>query len=152
MASIINIPFNFQPVNTGVVANGSYTVPAGKYARVMATLSVKSYMGPLVQVSGSVDGGNGEDSVSIELWLKSGDIVSVSNSAGSATATASGNINQASNFANAISTANLLVNGVVVSSVTCASWVYLTPANTTIFNLSGTANVNYQYAEFTNIS
>jgi hypothetical protein len=34
MASIVNIPFNFQPVTTGVTT-ASYTVPAGKYARVM---------------------------------------------------------------------------------------------------------------------
>lgn len=33
MASIVNIPFNFQPT-TSAVTSASYTVPSGKYAKV----------------------------------------------------------------------------------------------------------------------
>lgn len=28
------LPFNFEPANTGAIASGTYTVPAGKYAQV----------------------------------------------------------------------------------------------------------------------
>jgi hypothetical protein len=149
------IPFNFQPSATGNVANAGYTVPAGKYARVMANLSVKSHPSSYSAVgSGSppVYAASGEDSTSIELFLKSGDVVSVSNSAGSATATASGNAYAASNFAVAVSTANISVNGTIVASVTCSSSCFLSPANITTMNLSGTSTVNYSYAEFNNIS
>jgi len=45
MASIINIPFNFQPTTSPSTKTSSYTVPAGKYAK--ATLSFYSirYLG-----------------------------------------------------------------------------------------------------------
>ena len=39
-ATVINNPFNFQPVSTVSSSSGTYTVPAGKYARVVVKSAI----------------------------------------------------------------------------------------------------------------
>ena len=74
------IPFNHQPANTTFGNTGApYTCPAGKYARVTATLSVAQANASYGLDTGSAYGvGNGTGQVAvISVWIKSGDAVAV---------------------------------------------------------------------------
>lgn len=144
MASIVSVGGgSSQPVNTGAVSNGSYTVPAGKYARVSATLSTY-----IAAISGAITSGGvpafctpGQSSHSVELFLKSGDVLSVSNVAG--------NINSGNNdmALGAVCTASLLLNGTLVSR--SSSSISLCSTGGTTY-LNGSPTVNYSYAEYLN--
>lgn len=86
------IPFNHQPVSTGVSTN--YTVPSGKYARVVINLNASAACSQNDSLgtgfsgapSASVNCQSDSKSNSIELWLKAGDNISfaLQNAAGSA--------------------------------------------------------------------
>jgi len=76
MASNIYIPFNHRPANIDFKNNASYTVPAGYYARVVATCTVSAYAA--VSPSSAMTMGMTSNSCVIELWVDAGDIVSSS--------------------------------------------------------------------------
>lgn len=100
------------PVKT-VVGTGAYTVPAGRWARVVVNLSasarVSSSAGTLTALSGT---GN-SDSRTIELLLKSGDVIS------SSLTNASGTTSCVSlmTLASSESSASLVVNSTTVATV-----------------------------------
>jgi len=54
MASIVNIPFNFQPVQTAVTS-ASYTVPAGKYAKIVAFFTTPRTVTVLTQSNQTIN-------------------------------------------------------------------------------------------------
>jgi hypothetical protein len=51
------IPFNHQPVTTGVSTSGTYTVPAGKYARVKLNCVLPTLNGTPLYINVSINNG-----------------------------------------------------------------------------------------------
>lgn len=95
MASTRQFPFNHEPVNTTAIDAATYTVPSGKYARVVINYYLFAVPSTNLASSGvSQDfqaeienlGKYGE----VEIWLKDGDVVSWSgtNASGNIGATA----------------------------------------------------------------
>lgn len=69
MSAPFFVPFNFQPISIQR-GSGTYTVPAGKYARVSVNLSVfctPGFVSPTVMVNPGVKSEN------VDIFLKSGD-------------------------------------------------------------------------------
>jgi hypothetical protein len=164
MSALINIPFNFQPVNSGNVANAGYTVPAGKYSRIMATLSTYARNSTFtISIAGSGQHmpniSSGNDSTSVELYLRSGEVVSVSNTSASGTISVASSASTSSPTGNGSqSIAQLLVGGVIVAqSKSAVSGVLIADvasglATTFTVTMVGSSDVNYRYEEFNNIS
>lgn len=85
------VPFNNQPVNTGVTT-ASYTVPAGKYSRVIVTVGLTASVSksPVASATtgaaaqaGSYTANQGSFNDKLELWLKAGDVLSFTTSVAS---------------------------------------------------------------------
>ena len=101
------IPFNFQPVAT-VAAGSTYTVPSGKFARVVATLTVSA----LVGASGGSNGAQSQTNTGVfEYWLKAGDVITVTGVTG---ATSGGAV---TGVASATVTAEVTINGTTSATV-----------------------------------
>ena len=107
-----------QPVAT-VVGTGSYTVPAGKWARVLVNLSASARGGTVtfpsqssqhVAVSGTTCN---EDA---ELFLKSGDVLTSSLTNASGTLSAQSFSANAAGVGSASSTASIAVNGTTIKT------------------------------------
>lgn len=78
------IPFDNNPISTSQGdLSSSYTVPAGKFARVTVSISLRAGIVPSVSVTGN---GNQycNDNVSFDFWLKSGDVLTKTNTFSSA--------------------------------------------------------------------
>jgi hypothetical protein len=69
--------FDFEPVATIVGTGGSYTVPSGKYAQVVISLSV-SFSFPVIGEFLQPTPSGGENT--IKIMLKAGDVLSFSTS------------------------------------------------------------------------
>ncbi len=153
MSAIISIPFNHQPVNTGA-GSGTYTVPAGKYARLTFNCVAEAYL-TLSNSTGLnlTNGNSAESNVSNgTVYLKSGDIISTSTSgaSGSYTRTTAG-----TEPANAvgISQGAILLNGTVFNRVYArVSSMFTAQSSQPTVTANGSASVSYFYEEFTNIS
>lgn len=143
MAAPFIIPFNYQPVNSGNIANASYTVPSGKYARIVATLTTTMSLAG----SSSTQGGNGSDSCIVEYWLRAGEVVTVTQTLNNFS-TSTGNT-----CTSAVAVAALNINGTTVARSNASGVGYNTNSGAGfIVSLTGTANVNYRYEEFFIIS
>ena len=77
MASIVSIPFNFQPASTQK-GTGTYTCPAGKYALVTVTTSGSAY--PSSTSAANADGVASvvanDFNISTSYWVSAGDTIS----------------------------------------------------------------------------
>lgn len=143
MSAPFIIPFNFQPVNTGA-SSSTYTVPLGKYARITATLTTTAYPSSLDLVTGQVYHSVGNsNTTTFSIWLKSGDAVSVSNTAASRTSSVTDTIT-------GISTALLKINSNTVAS--CSSAASFGSSSAFPKVIAGTSVVNYFYEEYNEIS
>jgi hypothetical protein len=156
MSAIINIPFNFQPVNTGAVNNSSYTVPNGKYARVVILLTATataSMMFPPINASQpcvSVQ----SNQVSAELWLKSGDVISFSSSPATGSFT-SAFFNGSSNGGgvSGTSTATALLNGTPMIKCLATAFAGFGAGNAvSSVAIVGDTSGLIQFSEYNNIS
>ena len=110
MADNLQFPFNHAPVSLGFADNTSYTVPAGKYARVLFCYSASAYTyagDPGQSISVTTDNQNGV----FEIWLRDGDIIDATTVVANANAGASDK--QLSGF----SRINITVNGTIAKRV-----------------------------------
>lgn len=147
------IPFNHQPSLTAAYANSGVTVPSGKYARIRFTLSVTAYLthsgGTAIGASIEIDKTDSNCTTG-DVWLKAGDVISVSNSAPSGSVvTTAGVVNNIT----ATSTSSILLGGTIISSVSAvvsASWTG--SAADRAVDRNGTANVYFSYEEYNVIS
>lgn len=84
MTSRVIIPFNFAPVSSSRGTTGSYTVPSGKYARITITVSHSFYPSTgfvgVLGVTTSAESCHGDGfQGSFDIWMKSGEVLSLSN-------------------------------------------------------------------------
>ena len=135
-----------------VVGTGSYTVPTGKTARILASISASAYT---TSTSGTHNGPGtllakgGEDSSIIELFLKSGDVITTS------LVNASGSISVSSTYGwienSSSSIASLLVNGVIIATVRAVVTASIFAQGTTLFpsiTFSGATSFGYISNEY----
>ena len=147
MAAPYIIPFNFQPANTGTVLNGSYTVPSGKYARVIINLSA---MARISAATSDSDGGeyvaisSNSDSSTIEVWAVAAEAFTTSTSSASGGPGAS---------THSISTASVSIGGTQLAIARAAASGIIggggADDNVTI---SGAASASMRYEEYNVIS
>lgn len=122
MAAPFIIPFNFQPTSTNRGTTATYTVPAGKYAKITvlmdhdfelaATVTSPQNSIPTTSQSKSIRSKN------IETWLSSGStlVVATTNTNGSATRS-NNNTFEAANATGTIAT-TVTINGVAWITIT----------------------------------
>jgi len=96
MSAPFVIPFNFQPSSSSRGTTASYTVPAGKYALVTITISHSFYPStgfvgaqPITTLAESCHGNGFQGS--FDIWMKSGEVLSLSNTNTNGSASISGN-------------------------------------------------------------
>jgi hypothetical protein len=160
----IDIPFNYDPIDN-LETTTSYTVPAGKYAIVSATLSVSASGSVIAGGAGgtTANGQGNSQSVSssansavVQLRLKSGSVLTKSETPASASDSTSANLTGRVQT-NGSSNAKLLVDGVEVSEIDCAAHANgydsdsVGSRNLTA-SVSGTAKVHWHIAEYNSIS
>jgi hypothetical protein len=167
------IPFNNQPVNTGVTA-ASYTVPAGKYARVIVSIGLTATFsngGSLTNIGSTTSGSTnygvntGHFNDKIELWLKAGDVLAFTTSLASGTistvagATIGGQFEARSASSQTSSTITLNASALATFYATASVYHHQTfPAAAgtlvaaTIGTFAGTATVVTHFEEFNVIS
>lgn len=77
MGAPIVVPFNNQPISTQK-GTGTYTCPAGKYARVTVSVSGRAYVSALAGGASMQDMAisSGQFSESFDIWVSPGDTVS----------------------------------------------------------------------------
>jgi hypothetical protein len=154
MSTPFIIPFNFQPVTTVVATTASYTVPAGKYSRVVIDMDCSAWITSATQSTGTggtaVGGSPGNSSKTKELWLKAGDVLtnSTTNASGSVISAASGAAGGVGT-----STATFTLNSTVIAtckaSATAAVFAGSIAGSVTF---SGIATVSYTASEYNVIS
>jgi hypothetical protein len=151
-------PFNNDPINTGS-SNSSYTVPSGKYARVRVNLSASTSVGlsnkssfTVATLNTSLD----SNSASFDLFLKSGDTVTVTSSSPSdqvnfgQNQTISNllmNVSPYASFTFSGNTTSIYVSGFISGSMTKDG-----ANNTASINLTSNANALIQYSEYLSIT
>lgn len=137
MAGNVFIPFNHQPVT--VSAGTSYTVPAGKYARVTVTLAASiRYSGPnFAPADGvyflSISETGASESTSLDFWLDDGDVVAFTlvepgPSTSIAGASSTGNYTR---FLSDVCTAKVTINGTDAGYVVAAGSMVCSVSYTT---------------------
>jgi hypothetical protein len=160
MGSIVNIPFNFQPVNTVAGLNTNYTVPTGKYARVVVTADGEAFIGS-IQASSNYTATyfsvtQSSKTCTLELWLKTGDVLSFTNTPASGSTTknnTNGNVTPPQSSAS--TTTEIKVNTVVIARlvsrvIEASNLSGGSPSNLNI-NWSGTSNVAWVASEYNNV-
>ena len=152
MANAFYIPFNNEPVNTGRGnESDTYTVPSGKYARVIASVSVKAY--PLasadVGATGVYSGAAVADSGNIVLYLDEGEELSFDTQAASANGSSA-----ASSFVQASSFARVVVDSSNMFEVQVTAYNYLrNSAGTNVqAQVGGAISGFFRYEEYNKIS
>lgn len=137
------IPFNFQPIATGTVLNGSYTVPSGKYARVLINCHAMARISAAT-ADGTIALSSNADSVVAEFWLKAGDAI---------TTVATGATGGPSFSVHSFSQSTASINGVqclIALAPVSGTNDGTVPGNT--LTISGSAGVSIRYEEFNQIS
>jgi hypothetical protein len=121
-------PFNFQPASYQQGTTGTYTVPAGKYARV----TINASMGHTLALTNASAGGvwtlkflsTNSTNDSFDIWLYSGQTLALAaaNSNGTLTVTASGSIvNDADGEINSTAGVSVTVDSVAWRNIQCYS-------------------------------
>jgi len=160
MANSFLIPFNNDPTNT-VQTSTSYTVPAGKYAIINVCLSVHAgpVNEPLVTIGASQTasyGGNSDsDSVSLNLILKAGQVLTKVETVASASAATSISSGTEIISITSDSIASVLIDGTTVGTISArgASFISVSgdPVIRTI-NVSGSSSVKWNASEYKSIT
>jgi hypothetical protein len=143
------IPFNHQPISTGV-GSSTYTVPSGKYTRLVVAVHTSAY-GNVSQANQRVESmSNDSNTVTQAYWLKAGDVVTVSTTSASASASPS---TGATSFLRSSSIASVLINGSTVIDSESYSHIEINNANTSVtVSISGNSSARYFYEEYNVIS
>jgi len=150
--------FNFDPADNKETTT-SYTVPAGMYAIVSATLSVsalgrfiESGLTGAIPIGAAIDSSATATSTSITLRLKAGSVLTKTESPASASDTTV--TTQARRLeASSTSKAALLVDGVEVSEIDCSAFACgfdqsPTSGQNASAIVTGTAKVHWHIAEY----
>jgi len=139
-------PFNHQPISTQR-GSGTYTCPAGKYARVVITLA-----GYALGIPGTatvnpihIAATSSSFNETVDIWVKAGDVITFSLvAAGSSTgAVAAGSVN-------GTSTASALYNGTSFAKFIAgaAATHAVQSAGTSTSDVTGASEVNWYAAEY----
>jgi hypothetical protein len=150
MASPYIIPFNHQPVSSAAISGGSYTCPAGKYARVVLTLSAsaRGTCNTLSVISNSTTSGL---SSTQEFWLRAGQTITTSTTIASGSATPSSNTS--SLLLSSDSIASATIGGVQVAKIMAPATIQVTSAvASTTLTMTGAASADFYYEEYNVIS
>lgn len=153
MSNAFVFPFNYNP-SDNKESSTSYTVPAGKYAIMSATLSVSAYGSFTGIDSNNVDENatSSSTSTTIQLYLKTGSVVTKTETPATTSVNAgSGGTGRV--FASGTSFAQLLVDGTEVSTIECGAIASLTDIDavagiSSTADVSGTATVDWHIAEY----
>lgn len=143
MSSPYIMPFNNMPANTGA-GSTTYTVPAGKYARV--TISIEAAFNieltsqqityPTISCQSQI----------FTVWMRAGDVLS-----GSLTGATAGTVSANSHFSRS-SGANALINSSVIGTTVAIFNGYNTGGSTATVSVTNRNNFFYWYEEFNVIS
>ena len=156
---MINIPFNHQPESISV-KTGSYTIPAGKFARVTVSLSVSARGRVTVSGGGTPSSDSTaftSDSMSktATFFVPSGSVLDIASSA--ANSTASGVNTAVGVHTSAISTASFSIDS--VDAFKCEAGASCATRNTVAdsfnyvsANVTGSADARYTVELFSEIS
>ena len=144
----LQYPFNFHPVNTGRGTQASsYTVPAGKYARVIITLSVTAYFTNASSGGSAADvlsHSDGSETVSFETYMTAGEQLTFSATAASASDTVGSglfNVNDGS-------VVTALIDGSSMAAAKCRAGAFgYLGTGTHNLTLTGTAEAYFRYEE-----
>lgn len=155
MSSIVSTAtlstFNFQPVNTTGGVNTNYTVPANRYARVVVTLDGDIYASNVTSGSSTyvygIDVSN--KCCTLELWLKSSDVLSYTNSTPSGYFYSGSSSGTNTNSGGAYTLTEVRVNGNVVSRIISRITAGTSASNALIY-VSGNSNVAWFASEYNN--
>ncbi len=145
-------PFNNQPADT-VISSGSYTIPAGQYARV--TFFMQASMIPSIDnnsssplTSPTMDGSS--ENKEITLWLKSGDAITTNTVNGSTSLTTSGG-SQRINSLISTSISSFLINTNVFELKSSGSVTsFAQGSQTETLRLTGSASIQYHVELYNN--
>jgi hypothetical protein len=153
MANAFFVPFNFQPVNTGAGNESStYTVPAGKYARVTVTLCVSAYAGSQSVINNSndhIDSNSNSNSTSFEIFMNEGEALTFSASP----ANANDNTGYRTFTLADESLISARIDGTEFSVLRCHAAIQgYQSASTHNIYVYGTADAAFRYEEYNKIS
>jgi len=138
-------PFNHQPISTQR-GSGTYTCPAGKYARVVITLSGYALGAPGVAATDmSIAANSSSFSEAVDIWVKAGDVITFNIGVASATTGA-----VAAGSTSGVSAAEAIYNGTIFAKfIVGASAAHaVNGATTTTSSISGAVEVNWYAAEY----
>jgi len=139
-------PFNHQPISTQR-GSGTYTCPAGKYARIVITLAgyalgiPGTYTAQPIHIAATSSSFN----ETVDVWVKAGDVITFSlvTASGSTGAVAEGSMSGAS-------TASALYNGTVFAKFMAGAVAThaVQTSGTATSVLNGGSEVNWYAAEY----
>jgi hypothetical protein len=120
-------PFNFQPASYQQGTTGTYTVPAGKYARV----TISTSLGHTLSLTNAGTGGvwtlrflsTNSTNESFDIWLYSGQtlVLAAANSNGALTVTGTGIVNDADGEINSTAGVSVTVDSIAWRTIQCYS-------------------------------
>lgn len=152
MAAPYIIPFNFQPVSTSS-GSGTYTVPAGKYARITVTLNASVFMssGSATTIGNFPSQGSSiSDSVVIDVWAKAGDAISFTSSVPSSTSAAG--TPSAVGFVSGTCTSSANLNGVAFGRARASTTLTSSNSASSTVTVTGSVDALYYAEEYNVIS
>jgi len=144
------IPFNHQPVSTVVSASGTYTVGAGKYARVSidnAVLpvlnSVNMYNTVTVSSDAVAGAGNANVSKAYEFYgnMDSVSVINTSNAGGTWHLAMNSPVASATSYSNTSAATGTITQTRKMSGFICASMNVTSQGYTTSFSISYSSSV-----------
>jgi len=150
------VPFINKPDVTGQIPVGlttAYTVPAGRYARVTVNLSCSSAFSASGNINTSGNNVNptiSSNASSFTIWLKAGDVITVSNSSPTSQQTIPANAT-ASVSVSATATATYNINGnsySISASGSATGYASSTGFGSSFFTISTTAMSMAHYEEY----
>jgi len=151
--SRVILPFNHQPIST---ENGNesdpYTCPAGKYARVVCTMSVSQWGIAQTQATNSGQSAfatAASDSAVVDFWLRAGMILDGSVSVGTATTGST-----PSGTCSATSTVSITIGGNTVARIAASASAGHDNGNnsSTTSSVTGTASFFYYAEEYNELT
>jgi hypothetical protein len=147
MSAPFFIPFNNKPASVG--SGTSYTVPAGKYARVTYNMAVNARGVLTLGVPEIVTNISSSDSLNGVIWLNPGDAITAIKTAATGTTSIIGTPAY-STLLYSTSTATVRVNGTDIAQIFAPTSIQFNGTGTT--QLEGESVVNFHWEEFNVIS
>ena len=157
MANQFFVPFNYEPVAT-VQTAASYTVPAGKYAIAKVTLSAAAYLNDEASLTSPADGfsvSGGNESISIDIVLNAGDVLSKTETPANKTVTYAGTSMTTAfgkTFASISVDTGSGASTVAFVEAVCSVMISNSTGTSDTIDIDGSANVAWHIQEYTIIS